>query len=498
MRCLKKQFPLPAWAIFLIIGAPIVFTGLSIFLQLRVPRVGVFSNEYIRAIPYRTYATAWGMPELLIAFMCIILGAISILAGAARTASRLPGGKLYLVGAFALLFGLNTWALTEYGQRILSPAAIYFLYWSTYFTYSLPLLFCMFLFFGEKVKTSIWPVLYLLTVYSLVAVFLLPFPFVSMEIAAIKYTNIMAVAFNTMLLVGVFSIPEKRASIFIRIYTIIFFSGQAVLFFMVMQKPSFALHDGFKNAVAITVFYMLGFILYDNAKETWETISHNAMLELRNQYILENFSLLKEHKQELAVMEHEMNHQLFALEVLCREQKYDQLLQTLKEIQNNSESLPKREYSGNPIIDAVLARAVIRAGMFDFTPELEIAALPSLSIQDGHLVSLITNLVENALEACEKIQLAQNRSVLIKVRSKPPYLYISVENTAEGLAVTKEGTILTSKTGDDAWKHGYGLEILENIVKKYNGFCRFRQEDGLFKAEIAVKCIFIEEGTGSQ
>ncbi len=489
MRSLKERFALQPWAVIVIVGVPILLAALTIGQQLWTPRTGLLADAYIREIPYRSYAANWGMPELMMAFLCIILGVISTLAGAVRTASRLPGRKLYLVGAFALLFGLNVWALTEYSHSILSPAAVYFLYWFTYFTYSPPIIACLFLFLSEKAKARIWPLLYAVSVYSLFSVCLLLWPSASMEIPADGYTVLMVLVYNVILLAGVFSTSQRRTAIALRIYAALYFVVQAILLFMLMYKPGFYIHDSYKNALAITVFYMLGFLLYDNAKEMWEIKRNNELLELRNQYVQENYTLLQEHRQQLAKLEHELRHQLIALEALCREEKYSQLLQYLKELQNSHEALPKAEYSGNPILDALLARAVTKAAKLGFVPGLDIGALPPLAITDGQLVSLFANLLENALEACEKMSHAQNRLLRVKVKSNPPYLYVLVENSFEGFVTAEDGKITTSKTGEDAWKHGHGLQILEQIASQYEGFSRFEQADGMFRAEVAVKCI---------
>ena len=104
-------------------------------------------------------------------------------------------------------------------------------------------------------------------------------------------------------------------------------------------------------------------------------------------------------------------------------------------------------------------------------------------MEDVDFCVLLSNLLENAREALEKVM--GMRLIQMEVKRFREKLYLIVSNSVP------EGKIdfnCTSKT--DAVHHGYGIQNVRRVVEKYNGTVQWKQEQGM----AVVTIIFRQEG----
>lgn len=82
------------------------------------------------------------------------------------------------------------------------------------------------------------------------------------------------------------------------------------------------------------------------------------------------------------------------------------------------------------------------------------------------MISLFGNILDNAMEACMSLDVAERR-VKIILRQKMNLLYLEVINTKKKSLVLARTKMSTTKS--DAMLHGYGVSIIKEIVKKHHG-----------------------------
>ena len=85
------------------------------------------------------------------------------------------------------------------------------------------------------------------------------------------------------------------------------------------------------------------------------------------------------------------------------------------------------------------------------------------------LCSLFCNLIDNAIEASEKITDGDTeRFIKISADCRSGFLILRVENTAQQVPEFKNGVCRTSKSTDKEL-HGLGLKLVRQIVEEYDG-----------------------------
>jgi len=96
---------------------------------------------------------------------------------------------------------------------------------------------------------------------------------------------------------------------------------------------------------------------------------------------------------------------------------------------------------------------------------------------------LIGNLLDNAIEECEKIE-SKEKKIIIKIVKSKFYVNISVKNPTH-IPILKNNPNLKS-TKQEKEFHGMGIRSIENIVKKYNGLMNYEGGDDYIIAEILL------------
>lgn len=140
--------------------------------------------------------------------------------------------------------------------------------------------------------------------------------------------------------------------------------------------------------------------------------------------------------------------------------------------------------TGNAIVDAIVSTkaAVCESKNIIFSYHIE--PLKGICIEVADLSSLLSNLLDNAVEAAQKIP---NGFIELEIFKYKAYYSICLKNSFLGeQSIIHKGTRLIS-TKSCGEIHGYGTLIIEEIANKYNGSFTWSIEDCNFKSNILLK-----------
>ncbi len=107
--------------------------------------------------------------------------------------------------------------------------------------------------------------------------------------------------------------------------------------------------------------------------------------------------------------------------------------------------------------------------------------LSALAMPEEDLVTLLANLLDNALEACDRLSNPNpemKKIIQFKMVLEDGQLIVSVRNPVDQPVTIKNKTIATSKK--NAVYHGIGLSNVDSVIQKYNGTSALICEDGWF------------------
>jgi two-component system sensor histidine kinase AgrC len=206
--------------------------------------------------------------------------------------------------------------------------------------------------------------------------------------------------------------------------------------------------------------------------------------EMLNRHLNETNAL----QEETQKIWHDMKNHFTVIQWMVKQRSYDKLenyMQTLNDAVVSS--MPKYQ-TGNHILDALLNAKAAEAknGGIEFI--VNAAVPPRLSIDDLDLNIVISNALDNAIEACRKLPEDKEKSIFIDAMIKNDHLFLTVKNPYAGELRINGNRLETTKA--DAGRHGIGMGNMMRAVEKYDGHILTDYKDNLFTLSATMYCKF--------
>ena len=195
-------------------------------------------------------------------------------------------------------------------------------------------------------------------------------------------------------------------------------------------------------------------------------------LQIQNQKTELNstfYTLLEQKNQEQRVLVHDMKHHFYAINSL------DSVEDIRNYLSNLEIELDKNQFIGNSnnkTLDLILSKyyQICSTKNIDFFVDVRKSNLSF--IEDNDLVSLLGNLLDNAVEATSGLD---NSRIRFTTNKEHNFEIISVINTSNQKPTTHHNKLITTK--ENASLHGYGIKSIEKTAEKYNGVCEWSYDD---------------------
>ncbi len=266
-----------------------------------------------------------------------------------------------------------------------------------------------------------------------------------------------------------FTLPTNRISIFILL------TSGSILFIELLfldQFPNIATWT-MANFIIYIIVCLLCFCnniliqyLYNDFYQLNIALQNNFLSKITASYI----NNLKANQNEILKIKHDIKNNIIILHQLLCNNNIDEAITILKEINHRLNIKNQTAYTGNIIIDAYLNNVTN-----DSNISLQIRSndLNDLNYQ-ADILALIVNLVDNAVEN------AQNKVIINFDYQKEDNLLIKVANDC--ISDPSKHLKKSTKQGD----HGYGLQIVHEVVIKHAGTYLTSYQDNLFTTYILL------------
>ena len=173
---------------------------------------------------------------------------------------------------------------------------------------------------------------------------------------------------------------------------------------------------------------------------------------------------------------HDMRFHYQALMSLAKEGENDKIVDYLNIQSKSLEAATTGRFCENDTINSILKVFYQKATAKNIAMEIRAAAKPDISVPSPALVTVIANILENALHGAAESK-AEKPYIAISIKHKSDHLVISCENSCvETLCFAEMPEYL----------QGVGVHSVISTSEKYNGTCRFSAGNGVFCATVIM------------
>ena len=144
--------------------------------------------------------------------------------------------------------------------------------------------------------------------------------------------------------------------------------------------------------------------------------------------------------------------------------------------------------TGRNVVDILLTQKHSVAVKNEIDFQFQLDDLSGFPLSDEDLIVVLSNLIDNALNACKEIPDSRNRTILLKMRTTEVAGFLYLENSTARDVEIRDNRIVLRETG--SLEHGYGLKNVMAVLDCMDALYVFdyRQSEHLlsFSAQFSI------------
>ncbi len=223
---------------------------------------------------------------------------------------------------------------------------------------------------------------------------------------------------------------------------------------------------------------VVSLILNVIAKQHFTVISQ--MMEKQVELQINHYKELEKMEAEMRRFRHDYTNHLRSVLSLIQMKEYTDAEEYIEKIQNKAYSSGTvMFYTGNKLADAILAD---KSAALDENCQIEYSGIMPASIENVDLCIILSNALDNAVEACRELDLPC--TISMTAGEQQGYFVMSLKNPT---ARTDSFYDIPPTTKSKKEQHGMGLYNIESTVKKYDGQMKIKCENGMFELMLTMK-----------
>ncbi len=247
-----------------------------------------------------------------------------------------------------------------------------------------------------------------------------------------------------------------------------------VLFFVSQNNEDLSLSTVIFSIV-LAVANMAMLYIITAIEKTTKQEKEMGLLRQQIELQTENYDALKESYSLQRKATHEFERYIQVIRDLLDRQEYDTASNFVDQLRNDRTLRIFSINSKHPVIDVILNQKHQLAQKHGIKMRVQVNDLSQISIQTDSLVVLLSNLLDNAIEACQRY--TGKKEIFCSIIFEDG-VYIAIRNTSLPVEILN-GKIATSKRSTS--EHGYGIPAIKFVLERLNAEYTFEYDEGWFQ-----------------
>ena len=205
-----------------------------------------------------------------------------------------------------------------------------------------------------------------------------------------------------------------------------------------------------------------------------DTLSDNYQKEMLLQEAEakeEYYQEVEKSSREVQKIKHDLKNMLLAICGSYKEK--NKISEEIRKIVQELDDSDKKIYTSNVVINTIINNKISQAENLNIKTEIDIKVPKSVGLDYKDAGILLGNILDNAIEACERIN-KDRRWIKIDIFRQKNTLFIKVLAN------------ISKSSKHDVHNHGIGVSSIESIAKKYDGYVEFVDKGEKFEVDVSL------------
>lgn len=232
----------------------------------------------------------------------------------------------------------------------------------------------------------------------------------------------------------------------------------------------------FLTTLTILIFLVviIWFVFSSISKQYYESISKVMEKQVNEQ--VGYYQKINKLSEDIREFRHDYKNHMICLQALLEGKEYADALEYVRDITKQDIIESNKFLSGNQIADAILSDKAELAKQSGC--KIEFDGFISDEIPASDLCIILSNALDNAIEACARFTSNDTKVITVKCDIKQEVQLIRITNPNDSSSSSTE----TSK--EDKENHGFGLYNIRRTVEKHNGQMSIPSQTPLFVLDL--------------
>ncbi|MGN0319583.1 MAG: sensor histidine kinase [Lachnospira sp.] len=237
-------------------------------------------------------------------------------------------------------------------------------------------------------------------------------------------------------------------------------------------------------STVVLVMNLLLYVFYSNMLDRFVYVQENENLKQQMNFYEQQLKMNMENDKKIRLIRHDIKHHIREINNLADNGRLEDIKLYTRRLEEDIKDSEIVYNTGNITLDGILNYYHSRFVEKDIKTDINVTVPENMVLWAYDLNIILGNLLDNAFENTVR---SKEPYVIVDVKYEGHVLYISVANTYDG-KVKKENEMFLSRKGNN---HGYGLENIKRIARKYNGDIRIENSRNFFIVGVVM---YLETG----
>ena len=187
---------------------------------------------------------------------------------------------------------------------------------------------------------------------------------------------------------------------------------------------------------------------------------------------------------------HEMKNHMANIKGLAGAGEYGEIEDYVRRMDETMQELEYKYVTGNAVTDVIINDKYRRAEKAGIRFDSDFRYGGEIPVFDMGII--LNNLLDNALEACEKLEPGKG-FIRLTMKRKKQFVLLDVENSFDGAVPVRAGGRFIPPTTKQSilpgiiTEHGIGLENVRDVAERYLGGVNIKVKGDVFHATVMLQ-----------